>query len=206
MAELQHTDNIQTLWFPSGIRSPFGGKPARAAVFVNKSLSLNSWHAEYVSRDYVMVSLKIGEEWMHIHNVYSQPPGSPTVVDYDNPLELVREQLDREGEHILLGDFNLHHPRWCGVRNPTAHAASGKLIVIVDENRLELLTPNGVITRDLAGRASTIDLAFASRDTAEKVVECKVRKDLGTGSDHYPVCTTFSFEQAETAEQVPKRK
>jgi hypothetical protein len=68
--------------------------------------------------------------------------------------------LEQEGEHIVLGDFNLHHPSWCGIRNPTAHKVADQLIDILHSYELHLTLPHGSITRRMKGEESTIDLVF----------------------------------------------
>ena len=44
--------------------------------------------------------------------MYSAPPGALNTIVYENPLNLLLKLLVKEGEHLLLGDFNLHHPLW----------------------------------------------------------------------------------------------
>lgn len=50
--------------------------------------------------------------------------------------------LDQPGEHILLGDFNLHHPRWNNPgRRTTQHVEAGLLTALVDRKEMELALP-----------------------------------------------------------------
>ena len=59
---------------------------------------------------------------------------------------LLPELLARDGEHLVLGDFNLHHPLWCGPRNPAAHQAADVVIKALLAKDMELATPRGMIT------------------------------------------------------------
>ena len=80
--------------------------------------------------------------------------------------------LEKEGEHIVLGDFNLHHLLWCGIRNPTAHKVADQLIDILHLHNLNLTLLHSSITRRMKGEESTIDLVFMDPTLQNKVVEC----------------------------------
>ena len=73
------------------------------------------------------------------------------------------ELLVREGEHLVLGDFNLHHPLWCGPRNPATHQAADRVVETLLLRDMELATPQGMITWEARDSVSTIDLAFVSQ-------------------------------------------
>ena len=64
---------------------------------------------------------------------------------------------------MVLGDFNLHHPLWCGPRNPAAHQAADIVVEALLEKDMELATPQGMITWEAKDSTSTIDLAFISQ-------------------------------------------
>ena len=62
-------------------------------------------------------------------------------------LTILRECLQEPADnHIVLGDFNLHHPLWNGLARPTQHAAADILIDIARKASLELATECGTIT------------------------------------------------------------
>jgi hypothetical protein len=105
--------------------------------------------------------------------------------------------LEEEGEqpHLVLGDFNLHHPIWGGARLPTAHLAAERLVeVIFEQGGCELLTPPSTITYPTNQGGTTIDLAFASTELAESMLECRVAIELDHGSDHLPIVSRFRIE------------
>jgi len=56
------------------------------------------------------------------------------------------ELLQDPGEHIILGDFNLHHPMWNGPYTVTQHDAADQLLDYVELANLQLLLPPGSIT------------------------------------------------------------
>jgi len=140
---------------------------------INKRFNTDTWSIRLISRDLCSLRLETPQGVLWLHNCYSRPPGNPRSVDFASPIHELEELLgEEEGEHLLLGDFNLHHPLWCGVRNPGTHDLAEVLIDRVSEKGMELLTPNGMIT--FAGRqgSSTIDLAFATPALGSALVQC----------------------------------
>ena len=53
--------------------------------------------------------MNLGSRKVYIHNIYlaPRPHSSLEVLE---ALAKLKELLELEGEHITLGDFNLHHP------------------------------------------------------------------------------------------------
>ena len=160
-----------------------------SCIYINKSLDVNSWDVQFHRPDLCSLHLRTKERDIWIHAIYSQPPGGYTVWDYPSPIPLLPDLLSEEGEHIILGDFNLHSPIWCGARNPTTHEASDKLIEITSSYDLWLASPQGAVTWEAQGSTSTIDLVFASQWILDRIVWCQVQDDMDFGSDHYPITT-----------------
>jgi hypothetical protein len=78
--------------------------------------------------------------------------------DASDVLSLVhRELLDASVDHILLGDFNLHHPL-CGDDQAATDNLSESFISFYNAHFLNLLLPQGSITRSENGHEMTIDL------------------------------------------------
>jgi endonuclease/exonuclease/phosphatase family metal-dependent hydrolase len=78
-------------------------------IYVKKDIKVASWHARRHDSDRVTLSLMTRDSGMiHIHNIYNHL-GSLAL---DKFLELLKPA----GEHLLLGDFNLHHRSWGGAR------------------------------------------------------------------------------------------
>ena len=83
--------------------------------------------------------------------------------------------LETQGEHIVIGDFNLHHPYWSGPSRPTQHAAADQLLDIVAAADLDLTLPAGTVTWEARRSSSTIDLVFMSASLVPMVEHCKAR-------------------------------
>jgi len=111
--------------------------------------------------------------------VYSQLLGSFSITDYPTPIPKLLETLQKEGEHIVLRDFNLYYPIWCGVRNPATHKATDQLIEILYSFKLSLTLPHAEVTREgPQGEESIIDLVFTTPTLQNRIIECQVCKDL----------------------------
>jgi hypothetical protein len=54
---------------------------------------------------------------------------------------LLLKLLAREGEHLVLKDFNLHHPLWLSPSNPAAHIAADLVVETLLAADMELATP-----------------------------------------------------------------
>jgi endonuclease/exonuclease/phosphatase family metal-dependent hydrolase len=137
-----------------------------------------------------------------IHNVYrtrnlpstsseNQPPDEPLPLDTHEIFSFVSAAIsDDSADHILVGDFNIHHPNWGGPR-VIPHRASQLLLSLQELHNLSLLLPPEIITFKRHGGESTIDLVFSSSDLMNSLTACCLREDLDHGSDHYPIETSF---------------
>ena len=74
---------------------------------------------EFPSGDLISLRLRIrreennptkedGEVW--VYNVYNPSPALYTSEGGQSILPALAAMLEREGEHIVIGDFNLHYP------------------------------------------------------------------------------------------------
>ena len=123
------------------------GESARVCFFVNERIDKCSWTVKEWSPDFQTLQLKQGVEQeqeqntLYIHNVYHRPqPEDPT-----ETLDLLKRALELAGDHIVVGDFNLHHPLWGGIGvDPDPEAEI--LIGLVDEFLLEPALPEGTVT------------------------------------------------------------
>ena len=181
---------------------PQGG---RACFYINKKLDLNYWSVTFTSPDMCSLKIRIDDNDIWVHNLYSEPPGGLQVVNFNSPIPLLNQALSQLGEHILVGDFNLHHPIWGGIQDPIQHEAASHLIASVERANLQLFTPPGITTWEARGSRSTLDLAFGSPWVFNRLLNCCIRTDLDHGSDHIPIEVSLALEPV-IAPIMKKRK
>jgi len=71
---------------------------------------------------------------------------SLTSNDSPSSIPALEGVLGEDGEHIAVGDFNLHHPQWNNPGRYTYHSMADKLLEVVGHRGMELGTPQGLVT------------------------------------------------------------
>ena len=75
----------------------------KICFYINKAIDINKWTFTHHSADICIIKLE-GHKWtIQIYNIYNPQ-------QTNSSLCVILELLRTEGEQILLGDFNLHHP------------------------------------------------------------------------------------------------
>ncbi|KAJ5190109.1 uncharacterized protein N7498_009094 [Penicillium cinerascens] len=113
-------------------------EPPGVCFYVSKNLYPGEWSCTLVDRDYQILKLQkahVDGNWtdLFVHNIYNrQGTGMP---------DKLRQELSKrkEVEHIIVGDFNAHHPVWGGPGAP-AEAESEDFLLLADQYKLDLLT------------------------------------------------------------------
>jgi len=159
----------------------------RSCFLINKEINSEQWDVKFPSSDLCVLNLRLRALDMWIYNIYSQSSRNLSNTDYTSPIFLLPALVRRKREHIILGDFNLHHPWWSGPSNPTIHAAAESLVECLTLYEISLVSPAGVPTWAAQGSFSTIDLTFISQGLVGRVIECRVSKELDHRSDHLPI-------------------
>ena len=188
----------------SGFIPAYDDRQRRSCFLINRRLDPTIWSIEYPCPDLTVFCLQVEDRTVWVYNIYNPPPGSYSTDQPNTPLSLLPDLLLRDGDHLLLGDFNLHYPMWCGPRNPTTHKAANCLIDLILSYDLSLASPKGGVTWEARGQSSTIDLTFLSPRLKEQVIRCEIREDLDFGADHYPISTSLCFRT--TPVQPTKRR
>ena len=168
----------------------------RAAIYVNKRIPRRQIYEIYKDTDLISLKMVIAKENIYIHNLYIEPKShstqdSPPILD-----TLQRLLRENKGGHIILGDFNLHHPHWNCSTYKKHHYIADNLLNIVTEIGAILYTPKGLATRDCQRGTHhekiTIDLLFSNLESIESLPY--IRRDLEQSSDHLPIETTFRLK------------
>jgi len=136
-------------------------KNTRVCFFVNKRVALASYTITHRSKDLCSLALKLAEgRTINVHNIYNPCKSSE---DKSN-LPLLRTALGGKAneEHIVMGDFNLHHPKWGG-DEVRADADAYELVVILAKEAQQQWTTSW--NKDQTGRG-----LYALQSTPKKAV------------------------------------
>jgi hypothetical protein len=167
---------------------------ARVSTYINKHLPIDSWSEIYKSNDLITITIQQENQQRHyIHNLYL-PPSTHTNEIIPEALAKLQELIQLEGDHTVLGDFNLHHPLW-NPGNNGHHILADDVIEALAIKDINLILPKDTITRDVQRgphhEQSTLDLIFSS---IKSIKSCKIDWTLEQASDHFPIRTTLILE------------
>jgi len=188
---------------------------SRVSTYVNKKIPLSSWQETFHSDDLHSVTLRIedgiqGSRIINIHNMYNPPPRSHNENEDLGTLVYLPQATRMPGEHIILGDFNLHHPLWAGPSYPHQHILADNLLEQMRNAGAQLALPQGTITRDIRKNNSTerttIDLIFATEALQDSILSCDVAHGLEQSSDHLPISTEFEWDNAPIPQAKRQRR
>ena len=87
------------------------------------------------------------KEDIYIHNIYIEPTTYSTK-EIPPILYSLKRLLENKGGHIILGDFNLHHPLWNSPTYDKHHYIADELLDIVSEIGATLYILKGLAIRD----------------------------------------------------------
>ena len=104
----------------------------------------------------------------------------------------------------MVGDFNLHHPTWGGLRCLTQHVAADRLLDVAAAADLNLTLPPGTITWRAHHLESMINLTLVSATLTPQVVSCHVVDCWEQSSNHRPILTHLDL-QTTKATLKPRR-
>ena len=170
--------------------------PARTCIFVNKRIASSSWTVTYHTSDLCTLHLKLANNSnaggaIHIYNIYNPPRTTRATSSLHALAEALRDHPT--DQHIVLGDFNLHHPLWTGPEYSHQDREADELIDLLERFSLHLASPPAIPTFARNDAQTTIDLAFMTAGILEHLVKCQVRGDLQQDSDHIPISTVVDL-------------
>uniref|UniRef100_A0A9Q8PMJ0 Endonuclease/exonuclease/phosphatase domain-containing protein n=2 Tax=Passalora fulva TaxID=5499 RepID=A0A9Q8PMJ0_PASFU len=176
----------------------------RTCMYISKEMATDSWEQiQQEGGDITSVRLNTNQGSIHIHSVYNPPPSSRSSTQLGT-LQQLPDILQSDSQHIVLGDFNLHHPTWGSDFAPAHHFLANRLLSTTQSNNMHLVTPKGLTTWSQRASSSTIDLCFASHDLQQKVTRCWVNQDLESSSDHLPIQVEFETQTQQEGDLEPQ--
>ncbi|KAF4227803.1 hypothetical protein CNMCM8980_005984 [Aspergillus fumigatiaffinis] len=165
----------------------------RVCFFVNKRIASHHWTAIHHTPDLSTLELRWGEreETIIIHNVYNP---MPSLEPANSAISTLQRVLGRwqGAEQIVVGDFNLHHPYWGGIKVQTPDPEAEEALQTIEESHLGLLYEPGTITFRARNTETTIDLSLATPSLQDSLIRCRPREDLDHDSDHIPLETVLA--------------
>lgn len=158
----------------------------RVFTYVRNSAKLKAFQSVAdLSRDLLQITISPwGTRRIGIWNIYNAPAGSD---DAGGGLKMLLNCYDTP--HFIGGDFNLRHPLW-DLTAINASSSCQDFIDWIDSRGLRLLNPIETPTHN---RGGTIDLALC----IDEKVDCQIRPDLHTTSDHETLVSTL-YKESET--------
>lgn len=131
----------------------------RVCFYVRKGIALLSWKYTHHSRDYTTLHLlTINHRKIHVHNIYNQMKGGNAPFSTLKKLEEVLSEYDgNEDEHLVLEDFNIHHPAWGG-EDSTIDPEAEDLISLILFNNLSQMISEETITYEEGNKKRNIDV------------------------------------------------
>lgn len=162
----------------------------RVCLYVNRRIDPTTWEVRYHNRDLSTLILQTANHGtVHIHNIYN--PGVSS--GQESAIGTLRDVITPGAQHIVLGDFNLHHPLWAGTQYQHVDSEATELIDLMDEHELDQLLPRGTITYEKKEAKTTIDLIWASHALSDRLIRCADKREWWYGADHVPILTQFDL-------------
>lgn len=192
---------------------PSSGHP-RVAFLISAMLDTTQWDSvPSQSGDLVSIRLQTDQGPILVHNCYN--PSGPESHMNPGTLPQVTRALNQGVEEaqaqaqapsqILLGDFNLHHPRWGGNQTFSYHRMAEELISTTSQAGLLLATEPGTVTWERQGSScQTLDLVFLTRNLHQRVLSCRSNPEQSHGSDHLPIITTLQVAKLPATPSLPR--
>ena len=113
---------------------------------------------------------------------------------YKHPDSKTQTSRTSNEEHIVLGDFNLHHEAWGA---PGASKAliekSEELLIVTQRWEMEQMVPVGTATCKESTGESNIDMIFATLLLTESLIACDIAGDFDHDSDHQPILSKWTM-------------
>jgi Endonuclease-reverse transcriptase len=140
----------------------------RVCFMINRRAGEAQWRCRQYGPNVATLELDTAQGKMTIINVYNPRGGGPRLEEWPR---IQNALLEAQGEVLLLGDFNAHHPRWGGIGIACEQGAD-HLLIEIEQRDLTLLTSKGETTWRRNTQNSVIDLTFVSHLIRERVEFC----------------------------------
>lgn len=117
--------------------------------------------------------------------------------------QALKTQIAPTDSHIVIEDFNMHHPQWSGIERNQSNGVD-YFLSLLDEHNLRLQLPPGSITYEARGAKSTLDLVFTTPEITDRIITCNTCPLMDHDSDHIPVETRIDLRTADASPTLRK--
>lgn len=170
----------------------------RMCMFISRRIPITDCEYTFRSGDVVTTKIKLisnetENHYLHVHNVYNELDTlpCPALAAVKNVLEI--QTPNGSDEHILIEDFNIHHPSWENI-GARADNRFQELLSLMDEYQLTFNLSMGTSTYfHFQESESTIDLCLITPNLTERVLQCKTDEKLNHNSNHLLITTTLDI-------------
>ena len=180
-------------------------------IYINKRIDINSQDKVFSDNDYYSFKIRLKkiedteekiEVW--VYNVYN-----PSLISYktkDSPLiiSIISEVLQRLGEYILVGDFNLYYPQQNNKGRYSYYTVADILLETTEGYAIVLALLEGLVIQKARGSKSAIDLVFYALGVYNTLKTYRTREDLYYRLDYIPIYIELEQEQEEQTK--PQRR
>jgi hypothetical protein len=82
----------------------------KTCFYINIRLHVNHWFVSFVFDNVCIIRIKVvNDKWINVHNVYNVSLSFYATRSISAIVEIVKNRLNDDEEHILFKDFNFHH-------------------------------------------------------------------------------------------------
>jgi endonuclease/exonuclease/phosphatase family metal-dependent hydrolase len=192
--EPAYTPYNRATYCPKGYHLASTNTPlTRVCFMISNEIPISDWrfypHSDYVAS----LAVRLEGEEVTIINVYNPRDNRTRIQTWPQIQDAINSA---QGEIILLGDFNTHHPLWGGSHVVSEEQAE-RLLTDTAACGLGLITAQGVPTWRRNSSESVIDLTFGTEGIRQRVLRCGPVERWALTQDHIPIEIHTQYQRNE---------
>jgi hypothetical protein len=182
--EPAYTPHNRATYCPKGYYLASTNTPLTKVCFmISNTIPTQEWRFQTYSDFVATLALRIGDAETTIINIYNPRDNRARIRIWPQIQEAIN---NAQGEIILLGDFNMHHPVWGGSHVASEEQAE-RLLIDTETHGLDLITAQGIPTWRRNNSESVIDLTFGTGGIRHRVLRCGPIERWALTQDHIPI-------------------
>ena len=187
----------------------------KICFYINKRIDQFRIKIHFESRDILIIKIQLKSSKpnlihsLWLHNVYNESNTISTLalIKLRKILKNRRvsnANIDNFNENIIVENLNIHHSQWEDFEI-RFNSRSHELLNIIDEFKLTQHVSQKTRTyiSNTYDTPQTLNLCFIFSGLINRVIHCKVRKNVEQNSDHYPISTKLDLNVIEVFKKGP---